>query len=64
MTVLICEIHDGPLHRRDDGMWTCPGWDGEGYLNVRSGIPDEAAARLLAGETRWPGVQRNIGPWP
>ena len=56
-TELHCEVHEGPLRLREGG-WTCLGFDGEGCRQpgTREGIPEEAAGRLLRGETYWPGV--------
>lgn len=62
-TELSCEIH-GPLRHRPagypgnpaSGYWACPGWDAGDCLNIRYGVPDESAARLLSGQTYWPGV--------
>ncbi len=59
MTSLVCEIHLGPLkHRPAECRWVCPGFDGEKPLCLQDGIPEDAYARVSAGETRWPGLIR------
>ena len=42
--------------------WWCRGFDGEGCPTAPDGISDEAAARLAAGESRWPGVSVLVAP--
>jgi hypothetical protein len=56
MPVLACDAHGCPLVRHEEG-WVCAGWDGEAAGWCTAGpVPDEAAARLVAGVTRWLGV--------
>jgi len=59
MKVLACDVH-GPLVCHD-GHLECVGFDGEAAGWCTAGGPDgisaEAAARVLSGQTRWPGVQ-------
>lgn len=55
MIELRCEIHGGPL-RYHKGLWVCPGWDGEGCLNIAGGLPQDAYDRVSSGQTRWPGA--------
>lgn len=62
---LECEFH-GPLrHRPDQRLWICVGFDGEGcrQRGTCEGIPDDAAARLAAERTYWPGVNVNGKHW-
>jgi hypothetical protein len=56
---LTCEVHGPMIHR--DGEWVCRGFDGEwpeGHPG--STVPDEAAARVIAGQTWWPGVKVGV----
>lgn len=55
MSYLACEAH-GRLVQRSTG-WVCVGFDGEGTGWCTAGpVPPDAAGRLLAGVTYWPGV--------
>ena len=57
MPVLLCEIHRGPLrHRPGEQRWICPGWDGEGCLNLPDGLSEDAYDRVNSYETYWPGL--------
>lgn len=59
--VLACEVH-GPLVHHDEG-WVCVGFDGEAAGWCTAGpVSAEAAGRLLAGITRWPGVRVLTAP--
>jgi hypothetical protein len=59
-----CEVH-GPLRWHGDavlpeggpGAWTCPGFDGEGCLNIGPfPLPDASYRRVASGIARWPGT--------
>ena len=64
MSYLACEAHGGRLVRAlqdrgagEEPVWACAGFDGEAFGWCTAGpVPEQAAARLLAGETYWPGV--------
>lgn len=53
---LRCDAHGSRLYLAGDG-WRCPGWDGEGCQSNGWPVPEESAARVLAGQAYWPGAE-------